>query len=412
MSVADFLLARPRAAVVDRPVAATGRDPRLDFYRGIALVVILFSHTPGSYLADWVPGRWGFSDAAEMFVFCSGMSSALAFGATFLRAGWVLGTARVLHRVWQLYWAHLALFFVVAALMAGLELWGRFDRDYIASLNLHPFFQNPAPQLAGLVTLTYVPNYFDILPMYIVLLAMVPVMMALARVSPVLVLALSVTLWLLAQGELLDALRLAHWHLELPAEPWSDRTWFFNPFAWQLVFFTGFALMRGWLPAPPVTLMLVGLAIAIVVASMAFSSVAIRELDWDWVSTWRSDHRGWISKTDLGIVRYTQFLALAYLAWAAAGPGGTRLGAEGGGEAARLWQHTVAVVCRVGQQSLAVFIFSMVLARILGVLIDLADDDESVALALDLVGLGLLVLVAYLVAWFKSQPWRAKRAVP
>ena len=31
----------------------------------------------------------------------------------------------------------------------------------------------------------------------------------------------------------------------LPAEPWSDRVWFFNPFGWQLVFFTGFALMAG-----------------------------------------------------------------------------------------------------------------------------------------------------------------------
>ena len=51
---------------------------------------------------------------------------------------------------------------------------------------------------------------------------------------------------------MLDALGLMHLHLGFPAEPWSDRKWYFNPFGWQLVFFTGFALMRGWIPKPPV----------------------------------------------------------------------------------------------------------------------------------------------------------------
>ena len=163
------------------PPTKGGRDPRLDFFRGMALIVILFSHTPGSALAKFMPMRWGFSDAAEIFVLCSGMASALAFGPIFLRSSWAMGVARIAHRVWQLYWAHLATFFAIAAFIAALNLSGWFDKDYIGALNLHPFFENPAPQLFGLFTLTYVPNYFDILPLYMVLLAMVPVMMALAR---------------------------------------------------------------------------------------------------------------------------------------------------------------------------------------------------------------------------------------
>ena len=56
------------------------RDPRLDFYRGIAMFIILCAHTPGNFFTSWIPARWGFSDATEIFVFCSGMASAIAFG--------------------------------------------------------------------------------------------------------------------------------------------------------------------------------------------------------------------------------------------------------------------------------------------------------------------------------------------
>ncbi|MGJ8612310.1 MAG: OpgC domain-containing protein, partial [Octadecabacter sp.] len=60
-------------AIADKPRV---RDIRLDFFRGIAMFIILFAHTPGNYFTNWIPARWGFSDATEMFVFCSGMASA------------------------------------------------------------------------------------------------------------------------------------------------------------------------------------------------------------------------------------------------------------------------------------------------------------------------------------------------
>ena len=110
--------------------------------------------------------------------------------------------------------------------------------------------------LLGLLTLTYVPNYFDILPMYLVILAMMPLVMALSLISRWLVAAFVAGLWL-----------ATNWGgLGLPAEPWSNRQWFFNPFGWQLIFFTGFAFMRGWLPAPPVRVWLLVAAGVIVLA--------------------------------------------------------------------------------------------------------------------------------------------------
>lgn len=368
------------------------RDLRLDFFRGLGMFIILIAHITGNPWALWIPARFGFSDATEMFVFCSGMASALAFGAVFARAGWLLGTVRILHRIWQVYWVHLGVFFVTLTLMLALNVTGLFPRDEVGALNLKPFLSNTGPNLIGLLTLTYVPNYFDILPMYLVILALIPVMMALARQDARLALAASVALWIAATAG-----------LNLPAELWftkpSDRQWFFNPFAWQFVFFTGFALMAGWLPAPPVNRALIWIAVGIVVISVPFA--------WGKVFTQvellrdiRKSASPLFNKTDFGILRYIHFLSVAYLAWVAVGPDGARLrlGGWAGG--------IIAIICRVGQQSLAVFAASMVLARVLGAFLKLAGSGPLAALLVNLAGFTLIIGVAWIAAFFKSQPWK------
>ena len=97
------------------------RDPRLDFFRGLAMFIIVIAHTPNNPWTLWIPARFGFSDATEIFVFCSGMASAVAFGSIFGLRGWRLGTARVLYRAWQVYWAHIGVFLVVAAVVVALN---------------------------------------------------------------------------------------------------------------------------------------------------------------------------------------------------------------------------------------------------------------------------------------------------
>lgn len=372
---------------------ARQRDLRLDFFRGLGMFIILIAHITANPWALWIPARFGFSDATEMFVFCSGMASALAFGAVFARAGWLLGTLRILHRVWQVYWVHLGVFFVTLALVFALNMTGVFPRDEVGALNLKPFLNNTGPNLIGLMTLTYVPNYFDILPMYLVILALIPVMMGLARVDVRLALLASVLLWIAATAG-----------MNLPAELWftkpSERPWFFNPFAWQLVFFTGFALMSGWLPAPPVHRLLVWVAVGIILISIPFAWGKIFS-QIDLLRDIRKAMQPLFSKTDFGILRYVHFLALAYLAWVAAGPEGIRLRQEG-------WiGMAISVICRVGQQSLAVFAASMVLARLLGAVLKLAGSGPLAALAVNLAGFALIIAVARITAYFKSQPWKA-----
>ncbi|GIT92024.1 membrane protein [Jannaschia pagri] len=420
--------------------AATVRDPRLDFFRGIAMFIILLAHTPGNAWTLWIPARFGFSDATEIFVFCSGMASAIAFGRSFDRAGWTLGTARVGFRVWQIYWAHIGMFFAIAGMLAAIDATGWHEKTYINTLNLVPFFEGvvrggevvstTADQMLGLLTLSYVPNYFDILPMYMVVLILMPVYMALARVSLPALAVVVVGMWVMAQDSLMTWLGLGHLHLAFPAEPWSERTWFFNPFGWQLLFFTGFAFMRGWIPAPPVKPWLLGLALAVVIVSFFLSSVGFRLFQTDLVRDayiamtgctetafgrcnpvfdWRQANKAWFDKSDHAILHYVHFLALAYLAWAAAGDGGRRLIATGQGLAARIWDEVVTIVMKVGQQSLAVFIFSMVLARVNGYLLDIIGRSAGTWALINLTGFGLLIACAYGAGWFKSQPWRVKK---
>ncbi|MEP6017317.1 MAG: OpgC domain-containing protein [Paracoccaceae bacterium] len=390
------------------------RDVRLDFFRGIAMFIILIAHTPGNFLTSWIPARWGFSDATEIFVFCSGMASAIAFGRAYDTVGWRLGTARVGFRVWQVYWAHVGLFFATVALVVFLTDLPYTTRNYWGQLNLWPLFAESEKWTnqdiwLSFMTLRYVPNYFDILPMYMVVLVLMPILMGLAKINKFLIAAFIVGCWLLAQKSLMEALGLAEYRLAFPAEPWTERTWFFNPFGWQLIFFTGFAFMKGWLPKPPVTPLLFGIALFVVLANVPLSNIGIRELDFDWARDWRKENRAWITKSDFGILRYVHFLALAYLAWVLAGDKGHRLLPRGNGTLSRVWEKMLGVILKVGQQSLAVFVVSMFTARLMGFLLDFLGRETVTSLSVNAFGALILILTAYAASWFKSQPWRANR---
>ncbi|WP_373506240.1 OpgC family protein [Aestuariivirga sp.] len=373
--------------------ATRSRDVRLDFFRGLGMFIILIAHITDNPWTLYIPARFGFSDATEMFVFCSGMASAIAFGAVFAKAGFWIGCFRVAHRIWQVYWVHIGTFLITVMMMLLINKTGLAGRDEVSALNLHPFLRPHGNNIIGLFTLTYVPNYFDILPMYLVILALLPVVYALSRVHVHLALAFCLALWAIATFTTFN----------LPAEFWfandSRRQWFFNPFAWQLIFFTGFAFMSGWLPKPPVTRGLLLAAGSVVLITIPFAwHVIIAESAW--IKAWRGAWRILYDKTDFGILRYVHFLALAYLAWAAVGPGGERL------TSTPAMRALTAIFTRVGRQSLAVFAASIVLARVLGALLLALGGGAGPAFMVNTLGF----LVIYLVAWFtdfaKSEPWR------
>src|SRR6266699_4281795 len=100
------------------PIVPTGRDLRLDLFRGLALWLIFVDHIPQN-IVNWITIRnYGFSDATEIFIFISGYTAAFVYGRTMRERGFVLASARILRRAWQIYVAHIFLFTIFMAEIA------------------------------------------------------------------------------------------------------------------------------------------------------------------------------------------------------------------------------------------------------------------------------------------------------
>src|SRR5215467_1817292 len=83
--------------------APTERDLRIDFFRGLALYMSIFDHIPGDPLGRLTYAHIGFSDAAEIFVFLSGLSCGIVYSRVLERhsiAGLLKAVSR---RAWQIY---------------------------------------------------------------------------------------------------------------------------------------------------------------------------------------------------------------------------------------------------------------------------------------------------------------------
>ncbi len=352
------------------------------------MLIILIAHIPWNMWANWIPARFGPSDAAEMFVFSSGYAAAIAFGGIFLRHGWWMGARRILLRFWQIYWAHIGLFVAIAVIsVAATKIGLGNGKNYVNALNLQHFFNDPQSQLLGLLTLTYVPNYFDILPMYMVILLLVPVFMALQRLHVGLAIAFSLALYTAAWAG-----------LELPAEPWSDRPWFFNPFAWQLLFFSAFAFSRGWIRVPPFRPWLLWTAAIFVLVMIPISHFGLYRLNpvtkFIHESLWGGAFTP-AFKTNIHPIRIIHFMALAYLSvWLV------------GLKPQLLESRFARPIIKVGQQALATFMSSMAVAWVMGMLLDMVGRNGLTVAAANILGLSSVFAVAYLVGWYRREPWR------
>jgi hypothetical protein len=237
-----------RASLIDRvravlartdatPLPPGGRDARLDMFRGLALVMIFINHVPGNFYESLTNRNFGFSDAAEAFVFMSGMAAGLAYSSRLATAPLWPGIARVWARARQLYFVHLSITFMALAIFAAAALWfGLYE--VLEKNNLAPIFQHPLEAMIGLPLMTHQLGYLNILPLYIMLLLATPGIILLGRRWPIPVLIGSVALWAIA----------GQFRLNLPNYP-NQGGWFFNPFSWQLLFtiglLSGMAMKRG-----------------------------------------------------------------------------------------------------------------------------------------------------------------------
>jgi hypothetical protein len=217
-----------------------GREHRVDFLRGIALATIFINHIPGNVLSHFTPVNFGFSDAAEIFVTLAGFAAAQAYFPTYAKGDRLAATLKSWRRAWLLYLCHIASTIACVAILAAAAI--LFARPgYLADtieplyLNVAPLFTDPPRGYIGLATLGHQLGYFNILPMYMVLLFAMPAIMALALHGLVPLVTASVALWIAAGTFAVD----------LPNYP-TPGGWYFNPFAWQILLVGGFALGVAW----------------------------------------------------------------------------------------------------------------------------------------------------------------------
>jgi hypothetical protein len=181
--------------VVSAVPLSPGRDLRLDLFRGLANWAIFLDHIPNNAVAWLTTRNYGFSDAADIFVFISGYTAAFVYSKRMSAQGILAGTALLMRRVWQLYVAHVLLFiFYAAAIGYVAERYG--SSHLLDEFNVAGLIEQPVATLTQGLLLTFKPLNLDVLPLYIVLMAGFPPLLVLMRRSPNVALAVTLPPWL------------------------------------------------------------------------------------------------------------------------------------------------------------------------------------------------------------------------
>lgn len=211
------------------------RRLELDAARGLMLVWMALTHLP-TVVTPYVNQPFGFISASEGFIFLSALFTGRIYLRLALRSGYPAMRRKLLARTFRLYLYHallLAFTFVVAVPIAS-----RSNRPGLHNLLNFYFVAGPRRAIVEAFLLVYRPPLLDILPMYIIFLLLTPIVLILARRfgwTPIL--SASLTLWLLAQLGLSQALYglAQHFGVRIPlAELGSFDLW-----AWQLCWAAG-----------------------------------------------------------------------------------------------------------------------------------------------------------------------------
>lgn len=363
------------------------RDIRLDFFRGWALWFIYIDHIPSNFISNLTFRNFGFSDATEVFVFIAGHTAAAVYGARLDRQGFAYAAAHVWRRCWQLYVAHLILFVFFVAQVAYVA--ATFQNPmYVEELNISRFIENPHIALAQALILHFRPANLDILPLYIALLLVFPVVLWCLVRQPYAVLVASALLY--------SGVQAFKWTFPVYA---NGDTWFFNPLGWQFLFVIG-ALSalppRGWerwTRWRPALGALAGvyLLFALFVV-MSWDHPQLESL----IPHWLNRAMYPIDKTNLDILRLVHVLAVVYLI-------AHYLPAQGGFARWRVWRPLVAC----GRHSLYVFCIGIYLSFAVHFLLVEFDDSAPAQLGLTLGGLVVMCLLAELMDWYQRAPGRS-----
>jgi hypothetical protein len=347
------------------------RDFRIDLFRGLALWWIFLDHVPETYLNHFTPKNFGFSDAAEILVFLSGLASGAVYGSVASRSGLVAASLRALRRAFKIYMAQIV---TVVVLLAEVSLLAVRQPNLLDHANLAVFVANPAETLFQATILRYSPVNLDPLLLMVILhLALVVILPAMIR-WPVPTLIASAMLYF-----------VSHWlDWSIPAYPRG--VIYFNPLDWQLLFVIG--LWFGMKPAKEQPAILKSQVLAGLAGIYLLFSFFIT-LGWHFhsleayvpVMIVRMIYP--IDKGDLDILRLLHFLALAMLCW-------------------RLLPCNLPVLrtrflrplVQCGEYSLPIYCISVLLAFAAHAILSLGWDNLASQTLVSVVGIAIMATIA------------------
>jgi hypothetical protein len=358
------------------------RDTRLYLFLGLANWFIFLDHIPNN-MVSWITLRnFGFSGAADLFVFISGYTAAMAYAPIMLERGTIVGGTRVLRRAWQLYAAFIVLFAIYAVSIGDVAT--RYAApDILYEFNIAGLLDEPVHTVAHGLLLQSKALNLDLLQLLVLLMACFPAVLWLMLPAPGFTLAASFALYVAA--------RQFEWTLQT----FPDGNWFFNPFCWQFLFVLGawcalggVSRLRTRFRAPAWGYL--GLAYLIFAFAMTVAGrfPALGEM----LPVWLHDAFIPNDRVNLAPYRVLHFIVIALFA--------TRL-------IAKNWRGLNSPIFRplivCGEQSLAVFCAGVLLsfAGHFALVTDSGSLPEQILVSLS--GIAIMTLVASYVSWSKRQ---------
>ena len=207
-------------------LAQHARDARFDLFLGIANWSLFLDHIPNNFV-NWITIRnFGFSGAADAFVFVIGYTASITYAGIMLERGTLVGATRVFKRAWQLYAAYIVLFAIYIVTIGDVA--SRYAApDIFYQFNIPGLVDQPIRIIGhGLLLQSRALN-LDVLQLAVLLMACFPAVLWLILRTPSFTLAGSVALYVAAR------------HFEWNLASYPDGVWYFNPFCWQLLFVFG-----------------------------------------------------------------------------------------------------------------------------------------------------------------------------
>jgi len=353
------------------------RDLRIDFFRGLALIFIFIDHVPGNSWALATLKNFGFADSSEVFVLLAGYSAGLAYWSIDERGGFRAVLGRASRRASEIYIWHLGVFIASALLLYTAARIFQ-NPDYVNHIAMAELAADPLRTAFTTLALFYQPNQMNILPMYVVLMLWLPVVIQMLRWNVAMALMVSFGIWLVANVA----------GLNLPTHQRGEG-WFFNPFAWQLLFTTGVAasVLARRVQARPRAEIVIPVAAYLLFAFI----VAAPWVQIPGLPDGRLLPRGIVepmSKHDLSAWRFVHVLALAYVV-AILVPA----------HAPWLRHRWAQAVETCGKYSLEIFSLGTLLSFFGWIALTELGSNHVTVLAVNVAGIAIMGMTAWQMSW-------------